>query len=311
MKLSCIIVSFLPAAILQASVFNDVLSARLDGSEPPASSYVNPFTVPPVAGDRLSSQYLLLYDSRANYVKRAEAASAVDPDQLDAPHLDSLIAWLAHTPPGEGNPFSELAELSLKNDMLVRCLGSAVDREVIGQLMLHVVNDTSQSPLWREYVLQHFVDFYESTWMGAEASYLSGLRNAFQAVLANCLFEDSALCGTSVINLIDLCRSCPEFKSRPVKKAAKAIVKDTGARPESRISALHLLGERGGRRAARIASRVLIEEPRPNTGVQLAAMGALKSLPDWHPEVVANLEAFLAASTHGRLRRLARTLLDR
>lgn len=295
---------------LRASVFNDVLSARLAGSEPPVAAYVNPFTPPEVDATNLGGDLSQMLDSKANYVKRAEVASKVKLDHLEVPERDAVIAWLAYSPPTEGNAFSVLSEMSLKNDMLVRYIESDADREAVGRLMLHVVHDSSQSPLWREYVLQHFVVFYEATWGDAEAGHLDDLRDAFQSVLANCLFEDSALCGTSVINLLYLCETCPEFDDTLVLQAAERIAADTSTRPESRISALQLLGETGGLESTRIAAVVINEAPRPNAGVRLAALGVLKLQPLWHAEVASNLETFLTTSTHGRLRRLARKLLE-
>jgi hypothetical protein len=309
-KMHIILACLLCGVCLQASVFNDVMSARLAGEEPTTSNYQNTFVVPEISLDQLGSEFKLLFDSKEEYIQRAKIVSSLNFKQLSEIEKNALIAWLAYTPPNEANSFFELSDLSLKNDILMNFISNRLDPEYVGQLMLHVVYDTEQSALWREYVLQYYVSFYEVTWVEAEPNYLSDLRAAFQAVLANCLFESSALCGTSFINLIYLSDSCPEFDLELVKQAAKRIACDKNTLPESRISALQLLGERGESAVTEIAAGILHEDPRPNAGVQLAALGVLKTRTEWHPLVINKLETFLTTSTHGRLRSLARTLLE-
>lgn len=313
MKIWFTLLLLFPIQLMQASsTFNDVLSARLAGNDSPVSISAPSISFSEVEEGALSEDWLALFDTKSNYSERAAIAGSFDLSRFSDVEWNALLAWLSHSPKMQANAFAELSELSLKNDLLLRAIESGIDNERMGQLMLLVVLDTEQSPLWREYVLQHFVNFYEITWLDAEADYLTELRNAFQAILANCLFENSALCGTSVINLIALCQSCPEFDDSLILQCAELIASDPNQRVDSRVTALQLLGELGQINATQIATSVLLEnDPKAHVSVQRAALGTLKSTKDhWHSGVIADLEQFLVISTHGRLRRLAKELLN-
>ncbi|MEM9398679.1 MAG: hypothetical protein AAF984_00580 [Verrucomicrobiota bacterium] len=310
MKFIMINFFLLSVNLVNASVFRDTVTARIAGNPPPSVSFVNTFEVPTIDAAAMSNDAVLLLKNTTDYITRAKIASKVVIDDLSEADHTALIFFLSNNIPVPTGSFGELSTYSLRNDLLVKYIHSDENPHLVGQLMLHIVLDTSQSIIWREYVLQYFVDFYERTWVGAVPEYLTELRDAFQSVIANCLFEKNSLCGTSFINLVYLCVSCPEFELSVIKQVANIIAQDVTFSEASRISAIQALGEIGDVASTRIAVQILGEQPSPSVGIQLAVLGALKKNAVWHADVSTGLENFLSTTTHANLRYLAKKLTN-
>ncbi|MGB0371723.1 MAG: hypothetical protein ACPGN3_10240 [Opitutales bacterium] len=301
---------FLSASLLNGSVFRETVTARLAGDPPPSVSFVNTFEVPSIDPITVSEDIRLLLKNSTDYITRAKIASEIEFEELSPADHSAIIFFLSNNIPIQSSSFGELSSYSLKNDLLVKYIDSDEDPLLVGELMLYVVLDTTQSLIWREYVLQYFVDFYQRTWVGASPDYLPELRDAFQSVLANCLFEKHALCGTSFINLVYLYTTSPDFELSVVKNVATIIAQDVTYSEASRISAIQVLGEIGDLDSTRIAVAILSEEPKPSVGIQLAVLGALKMNTTWHADVNAGLQSFLSTTTHANLRYWAKKLIN-
>jgi hypothetical protein len=238
-------------------------------------------------------QKLTREDHPASYREARQQLSQFQYEGMNDAETQGLIELIVKDDYSE-DYVQEVPLQELKNDALECLLARDPMPENLGDIMLTVVEDDTQDPIWREYVLQHFVFYYQQRWP-QEMRPLKGNELAecqqFQRSLARCLRKkNNGLAGTALIVLKELTKEDAAFDKGIVITGALQLASDETSSLDSRITALSVLGELDPLQVRRIALDILKDDSNPTT-LRLAAMGALKSLASEDLEVRSRMNA--------------------
>lgn len=212
-------------------------------------------------------------------------------DGIDDAECAALMSFLA-TRKLNDDGSEDLYHLSLKNDALICLIEHRPLPAGLGKLMIEVVQDEAEGPIWREYVLQYYPDFYRASWPVGEAHAPSAGQDrlAMQRSIAAAIFhEDTGLGGTALIVLENLAADYPEFQGDILKRACRQIVNSDATCLASQITALSMMSEDPEGADVDIASTIAKDGTKELT-LRMAAAGRLAHWSEKHPKARTELE---------------------
>lgn len=214
---------------------------------------------------------------KLSYTEHKDFISSIEPADISEQNLKVLKYFLAckHYCPNEREKVQLFA---LKNDVLDLLVKKRSElSDDLGMLMIDIVKDHQHDPLWREYVLQYFVFYYQSRWPENENNDAGNiaLRNTFQKVLACALSESGCgLAGTSIIVLNQLEKTHPEFAFNYWKDAVLQLCENEDANLATRITAVQMVGKTGDPNTFQALSNFIYDDKCCKV-MKIAAVGAL------------------------------------
>ncbi|MEM7395071.1 MAG: hypothetical protein AAF492_22295, partial [Verrucomicrobiota bacterium] len=208
-------------------------------------------------------------------LRQRKLAVARLPRNLKAQELDTLYAFLRIHPSRE-KQVGRMALHSLKNDVLDRLIEQEVVPEDLGARMTDMFRDTGQEPLWRDYLAQHFAEFYRARWAPGRTIEHDPERQAFRQMILEALDEtDSPIAGSTLLGLERLTEtgSYPEFEPGMLGDLALKMAEKERASDGARTVAVQV--------AARMGKVEILEPAREwarngsSIPLRMAAIGAL------------------------------------
>lgn len=240
-----------------------------------------------------------LKDSGADFRAKNAELSQLRQSDFSKEECNALMSFIV-TKRLKDDGREDLYHLSHKNDALACLIEHRPVPSGLGQLMISIVGDETEDPIWREYVLQYFYDYYHAKWpveTEVEASDISE-RILFQRALAAAAFhDDSGIAGTALIVLEELSSDYPEFTPAIINKAARRVALSPDCCVSSRITAVSVLGEQTNNEDIETISRIA-NDSTAQLALRVAATGRIAR---W-----ANVNA----DAQGQLRVLSDSLND-
>ena len=265
--------------------------------------------------DRLAVAYdvhfYLLSSEDASFLEKGSLLGSLRHGVLTDEQCDGLLHFI------QTDQFQESGKessqfLSLKNDAL-ECLLELSELPVgLTAAMIRMVRDESKDPIWREYVLQHFVMLYRAKWPAdspQDTKKGQRERRAIQRALAASIFHcDSGLAGTALIVVEDLSRDYPEFEN-VLSRSAKMIARDEKACMSSRTTALSMIEGSAEPETIALAGELASNQQHP-LAIRIAATGRLREWSHASAQAHAELQKVKSVQNGGRKARMLQAVAE-
>lgn len=216
----------------------------------------------------IQSELEILLSEEAAYSERLKVLNEIDWSALDLEQYKAIKLFLISDSASVNEPVSQFA---IRNDLLLKLITNPDCISMAAQVLVGVVSDLKQHPLWREYVLQHysiFIDDYHG----------DGLVDPFVLdrlceILSSSLGEiENGMSGTAFLNLKRLERSNPEILRDIdyMELAARAAI-NPDVDLSTRISALGCLDPLDAEIRPEQLNRIMVD-PEANIVLKAAAL---------------------------------------
>ena len=138
-----------------------------------------------------------------------------------------------------------LAENSIKNDLLEVLLKAKPLPEDLGGMMVAIVDDPNQSPVWRDYVVQHYSVFVENivAQNGLEKS--KAEVEPIKTSYLICAEQNKSLAATSLMGMNLLAKKSLVFDVGTINDLAQKLYEKDDLAPGTKATAMSLLLDNG------------------------------------------------------------------
>ncbi len=216
--------------------------ARAQATERPTGEEAAGQVPPP--GEPLSPAAITLLGqgSSRRYHARLAAIHGLG-SELSATDIGEMLEYLSD--PATARPGNRW-DLALKNDLLGKLIHQETIPAALPGLMHEIIADPGQDLLWRDYLIQHLPMLVDQWQARHDTDTLGRQTDSLRETLAAALDQNEAiLAGTALLAMHRLADGdAPIITPAETLAAARRLLDDPATSHPSRITAIHVLGER-------------------------------------------------------------------
>jgi len=170
-----------------------------------------------------------------------KSPEAVDQTDLNVTSLEDQLSSLTDNTLSEEDKRKlqdNLAENSIRNDLLEVLLNIFPMPENLGEMLLDIVKDPEQSPVWKDYVVQHYSVYVQN--YVAQTDDLKGVE-PFRHSYLNLVEQEKSIAATSLIGMELLYNAGRFFDKNNIVHAAQKINASKNVPPGAKATAQSIL----------------------------------------------------------------------
>jgi hypothetical protein len=156
-----------------------------------------------------------------------------------------------------------LAENAIKNDLLEVLLNVNPMPDDLGEMMLTVVVDPAQSPVWRDYVIQHYSVYLENIILSQGLAKAQGEMAQFRQSYLEQASAPRSTAATSLMGMDLLAQKGWMFDDENIAEQAKAMIDREGLSAGAKATAWQIYQERTEENDFELSAQLASDESRP------------------------------------------------